>query len=286
MTRDNLTIDGLKSEFNRLRRLWQQDWVGLPALARESACRLGHRNMAELDTENRAVHDCIVLVADAIEVDGKLRQQRDEEPAYHNRLHIADTLCSLTCLLLATRAGQGRALDDAPLDIEWLMLLAMVGHDFLHSGQINRVPGEIEARSVTALLPLMEECGVSDAGREIVSELILMTDPARVRPNHEAFRGKAFDLAEPTCRALLLQESDILASAMPDIGIALTHQLADEWSRFSEGMAGSLLSTRSRIKFLREFALFSSPASQWLGLHDMKAAEIDALELIAADTPI
>ncbi len=286
MIRDNLTLAGLQSELTRLRQLWQQDWVGLPAIAVEAMQRIGHRDTVDADIPSITMRDCIVRVAEAIEADGRLRQAQGDEPAYHNRLHIADTLCSLSFLLLATRAGQGRALDGAPDHAEWLMLLAMVGHDFLHTGQINRTPGEIEARSVQALLPLMQECGVTDEACAIVSELILMTDPARVRPNHESLRERRFDLAETACMAMLLQESDILASAMPGIGITLTHQLSAEWSRFSEKMATSLLSARSRIVFLRDFALFSSPASQWLGLQEMKAVEINELERVAADTPI
>ncbi len=276
----------LHAGLTRLRESWPHAWAGLPAVAADCLRQLGHRDDAQLSATARAIRDCIGRVAVAIEDDGVLRQQQGIEPPYHNRLHIADTLSSMVCLLQAARSEQQRAPDSAPSDTEWVLMLAMLAHDFQHTGKVNQFPGEIESHSVSALQPLMQAASVPDAVRDQIAGLILMTDPARVRAHHEAMRGRPFDLDDFDCMAMLLQECDILASAMPGHGIVLTHQLADEWSRISEPMAASLLSARSRIIFLRDFALFSSPASALLGLHAMKAAEIHALEGIAADTPI
>ncbi len=276
----------LHAGLTRLRESWPHAWAGLPTVAADCLRQLGHRDDAQLSATARAIRDCIGRVAVAIEDDGVLRQQQGIEPPYHNRLHVADTLYSMACLLQAARSEQQRVPDSAPSDAEWVLMLAMLAHDFRHTGKVNQFPGEIESQSIGALQPLMQAAGMPDAVREQVAELILMTDPTRVRAHHEAMRGRPFNLNDFGCMALLLQECDILASAMPGLGIALTHQLADEWSRFSDTLAGSLLSVRSRIVFLRDFALFSSPASESLGLQAMKAAEIHALEGIAADTPI
>ncbi len=246
----------------------------------------------------RASLACIANVAAAIEDDGLQRHRLGSEPPYHNRLHIADTLVSMTCLLLATRATEqsdmrsGRSTGSTggtrstPSDAEWVLMLAMLGHDFEHPGKVNQFPGEIESHSVHELQPLMQAAGLSEPVRALIGELILMTDPSRVRPHHEAMRGRPFDLDDAGCMAMLLQECDILASAMPDIGIDLTHQLANEWTMFSETMGASLLMAKSRLHFLRNQAQFSSPASHLLGLPAMTAAEIRALEKTPAESPI
>lgn len=278
------TLADLQQDFLRLRDAWQHGWVGLGSIAADCMARLGCPDDAMLGGAARAMRDCIGRVAEAIEQDGRERQHQACEPAYHNRLHIADTLRSLTCLLLATRAAQGRALQSAPTEAEWTMLLAMVGHDYLHTGRVNQFPGELESRSAQALHPLMQECGVPDQIRATVDQLILMTDPACVRRHHESLRGQPFDAASFGGMAMLLQESDILASAMPGIGMQLTRQLASEWALFSEAMASALLQPASRIAFLRDIAMFSSPASQRLGIAAMMAQEISELERAAAQT--
>ena len=234
----------------------------------------------------RASLACIANVAATIEDDGLQRHRLGSEPPYHNRLHIADTLVSMTCLLLATRATQQRDTCSTPSDAEWVLMLAMLGHDFEHPGKVNQFPGEIESHSVHELQPLMQAAGLSEPVRALIGELILMTDPSRVRPHHEAMRGRPFDLDDAGCMAMLLQECDILASAMPDIGIDLTHQLANEWAMFSETMGASLLMAKSRLHFLRNQAQFSSPASHLLGLPAMTAAEIRELEKTPAESPI
>lgn len=276
----------LQASLARLRQSWPHAWVGLPTIASDCLRQLGYRDDLSLSDSVRALRDGVALVAAAIEDDGVQRQQQGSELAYHNRLHIADTLCSMTCLLLATRAEQQRAPDSAPSEAEWVLMLAMLGHDFRHTGKVNQFPGEIEGQSVSALQPLMQAAGIPEPLRARVGELILMTDPTRVRPHHEAMRGRPFDLDDFGCMAMLLQECDILASATPQIGIGLTHQLASEWSQFSEAMASSLLRAGSRIVFLRDFALFSSPASRRLGLTAMTAAEIRQREGAPADSPI
>jgi hypothetical protein len=286
MTDKNPTLAGLRQEFIRLRELWQQDWVGLPVIASDCVARLGVPERSRLSGNMLALSDSIARIAAAVEEDGRQRQSQSGEPAYHNRLHISDALVSLTSLLLATRVAQARALDDAASEAELLLLLAMLGHDYLHTGRVNQFPGELESRSANALQPLMQACGVPEAMREAVAQLILMTDPTRVRDNHQSAKLAPFDLGSFACQAMLLQESDILASAMPVIGVQLTHQLAGEWALFSETMAQSLLSAKSRIGFLRDFALFSSPASHLLGIPELIEEQIRALESVPADATI
>ncbi len=280
------TLADLHAGLVRLRTSWPNDWVGLPVIVADCLQRLGYRDGLPMSATGRASHDCMVTVAAAIEDDGLRRHRLDSEPPYHNRLHIADTLFCMTDLLLVTRATQQRDLQSAPSDAEWVLMLAMLGHDFEHPGKVNQFPGEIESHSVHELQPLMQAAGLPEPVRALIGELILMTDPSRVRPHHEAMRGRSFDLDDAGCMAMLLQECDILASAMPDIGIGLTHQLANEWAKFSETMGASLLLVKSRVFFLRNQAQFSSPASHQLGLPAMTAAQIRKLESLPADSPI
>ena len=286
MDNKNLTLPDLQREFLRLRGLWRDQWIGLPAVAAGCMVQLGHADDADLDAGKQAISDCIAALAQAIEDDGARRSLADGEPGYHNRLHVADTLSALTCLLLLTRQECGRSLDERPDHAEWLQMLAMLGHDFLHSGLVNQFPSQIEQASVDALLPLMRSAGMMEEDSRQVAELILMTDPARVREHHEQMSGEPFTPGSFGSMAMLLQESDILASVMPGIGVELTHALAGEWSRFSEAMGRSLLSVGSRIAFLCEFARFTSPASRRLGVPEAIAAEVAALERVARDAPI
>ncbi len=286
MANKNLTLPDLQREFLRLRGLWRVQWIGLPAVAAGCMAQLGHTGEAGLAAGERAISDCIIAVAQAIEADGVRRSEAGDEPGYHNRLHIADTLSALTCLLLLTRLEFGRPFDARPDHAEWLQTLAMLAHDFLHSGRVNQFPSQIEQASVDALRPLMQAAGMADDDCRQVAELILMTDPARVRAHHQQMSGAPFEPGSFGSMALLLQESDILASVMPGIGVELTHALAGEWSRFSETMARSLLSAGSRIAFLRDFARFTSPASRRLGVAEAIAAEIAALECVAGDAPL
>lgn len=286
MENKNLTLPDLQREFLRLRGLWRDQWIGLPAVAAGCLAQLGHPRDAVPGPGERAIADCIAAVAQAIEDDGLSRSHAGNEPGYHNRLHIADTLSALACLLLLTRQECGRPLDARPDHAEWLQVLAMLAHDFLHSGLVNQFPSQIELASVDALRPLMQAAGMADDDCRQAAELILMTDPARVREHHQRMSGTPFEPGSFACMAMLLQESDILASVMPGIGVELTHALAGEWSRFSETMARSLLSAGSRITFLREFARFSSPASRRLGVPEAIAAEVAALERVARDAPL
>ena len=98
-----MTLSDLQQEFGRLRGLWKGAWTGLPGIVDTCLRRLGHREPADLEPRLRAVHDCMQRVALAIEEDGRRRAREACEPAYHNRLHAADTLLSMTCLLLAAR---------------------------------------------------------------------------------------------------------------------------------------------------------------------------------------
>ena len=123
----------------------------------------------------------------------------------------------------------------------------------------------------------MQKCGVFEEDQKAVGHLILQTDPTLVKASHQKVRGMAFDGRMLPCQTVLVQEADIMASAMPGIGEDLTVQLSDEWRSVDPSRSMSLLSKQSRIFFLQEFALFSSPASQSLGVQSVIDRQIKAL---------
>ncbi len=282
MDNQHSSLQDLQRQFARYRECWAGDWPGLPAILAECLVALGHREGDALDARIAAVRDCMLAAAEAVERDGSRRSLQGTEPAYHNRLHIADTLASLVCLLLNLRETPA----SRPSAVEWLLMLCMLAHDYLHTGRVNRVPAELEQASVDGLRPMMQAAGMADDDQARVAELILMTDPTRVGHTHRAFAGRRFDLADFDAMAVLLQESDILASVMPAVGIEQTRRLATEWSVFSEPMAKGLLQTGGRVAFLRDHACFSSPASRRLGIPELIAQQLAALSASDASLPL
>lgn len=278
-------LQALQGELARFREHWPDAWPGLPVIVSECLSELGHRAGAPLEPRLQAIYDCLAATAVAVEGNGLERDTQGTEPAYHNRLHIADTLATLVCLLLHSRADRPSPAG-LPIRQEWLLLLAMLAHDYLHTGKVNQFPAELEQAAVAGLRPLMAECGMAPEDQALVADLILMTDPTRVGKTHESVGGKPFCLNEFNAMAVLLQESDILASVLPGIGLEQTRRLSDEWAKFSDAMASNLLRTAARVTFLRDYARFSSPASQRLGIPALVEQQLAALAGREPSAPI
>lgn len=273
-----MTLQDLQTTFGNLRQAWPQGWPGLGRVLDSCLARLGAPASAP-------VVACMHELADMIEADGQSRRARGAEPAYHNRLHMADTLVGLTVLLLESRRDEAARGAARPASRgELLALLAMLGHDYLHDGSINRSPGELELRSADALVPVMQRHGLAAADRALVRELILRTDPSGVAASHQKLVGRRFATTDPDCLAVLVQEADILASSLPVPGLELTRSLAEEWERVDPPRARQVLTDAGRLGFLRFAALFSSPASERLGLNRLRQEQLAALDpaLLAA----
>jgi hypothetical protein len=240
--------------------------------------QLGFDPQVKLPARQQALHRCIFSVIDAIEKDGTKRAKRQQEPRYHNRLHFADTVVALTVMLINLRKIAGRSLKDQPNHSEWLALLIMVSHDFLHNGQINQFRSEIESMTVKALEPHMKKHKVSPKDQAIISSIILKTDPAFVAESHQHIEGKTFDIADPSCLLVLIQECDILASSLPVTGKSLTQQLSEEWADIAPDRSMALLPPAGRLFFLKRMALFSSPASRSLRIQQNINRQIAVIE--------
>lgn len=270
----------LIASLKNLRDKWPDGWPGLDLVVRNALAQLGHTKQTRLTPRHQALHDCIFSVIQAIERDGVKRAAKQAEPAYHNRLHFSDTVVSLCVLLCNERMISGRPSSAALSHAEWLGMLTMVSHDFMHNGRVNAFRSEIETLTVQALLPHMSRHRVHEEDQALISSLILKTDPAFVAESHQAIQGLPFDIADPRCMLVLIQESDILASTLPATGGGLTKQLSREWSTVAPKLSQSLLPPEGRLMFLKHAALFSSPASLRLGVQAIIDQQIEALQAI------
>jgi hypothetical protein len=194
------------------------------------------------------------------------------EPAYHNRLHIADTLVCMSYLLQGSR--HLRVPGGQLPQVAAMALSIMAGHDFLHPGGSNAQPGEFEARALQDLQASMDAAGLSALDRQTLAHCIMATDPTRVKAFHQQVRSQVFDLRRPDCLAVLVQEADIMASTLPHTSPGLTQALASEWAPSLPDAARKLLLPQNRLLFLEHAALFSSPAAQWLGLEAVKQGQM------------
>jgi hypothetical protein len=276
------TLHQLSAGLHNLRQVWPDGWPGLPLVFDRSWQQLdfprprkGSR-LEKLLSFGRSV-------SEHVEADGAMRFRRGDEPAYHNRLHIADTLVCLTFLLKASRHLAVPGADDASRAA--LALAIMAGHDFLHPGGLNSKPVEFETRAVRDLQPLMAQANLDDRDKEDLEQCILATEPSRVKSFHQAVSQRPFDLKVTGCLAVLVQEADILASTLPQTQENLTQALSKEWSSTQPEAAGKLLLPQNRLLFLEHAALFSSPASLLLGLNKVKVKQMKAIQSRLAMAP-
>lgn len=269
------TLSQLDMGLRNLRQPWPQAWPGLPLVFQRAWQQLG---LGTPRAGSRA-HALLAFgraVVEQVERHGAQQHAQGQEPAYHNRLHIADTLVCMTYLLKAScclkvpGAGQPQ--------VAALALAIMAGHDFLHPGGSNGHPGEFESRAVQDLQPLMLSSGLAEADRQSLAHCIMATDPSRVKAFHLAVRAQPFDLRQDDCMAVLVQEADILASTLPKTQQGLTQALSREWAPTQPLAAGQLLLPQNRLLFLEHAALFSSPAARCLGLDEVKARQASRIQ--------
>lgn len=277
-----LTED-LPHTYAGLRHAWAIHWQGLPAVVSGCLRWLAQQSHPQCEPDAADLPQVLVGVAHQVEQLGRDMASDRREPAYHNRLHIADTLVSMTCLLRAQRLLEARQC--APLCVsELLCLLCMLVHDLGHDGSINRVAGELEQRSVALFAPLLSAAGLASVSQQVIAELVLLTDPAGVKRVHAQCRGRASPcdvrggLLPVEQMAVWVTEADVMASALPSPGLELTRALAQEWAVCAPAMSQRLLTARGRLGFLQNGAWFSSGACVALGIPAIIDRQIAVLQ--------
>ncbi len=265
--------------YGQLRSRWPDDWPGLAEVMRGVVTWLDAPSAIAGPAEvPRMLIDC----AEVVESSGRALARRVGEPAYHNRLHVADTLVSMASLIKARRHLLG-TLRAGLTRFETICLLTMTVHDFRHPGRCNRAPQEIERMSLARFTPHARRIGLSESDWALICYLVLLTDPTGVAQVHDRWPQDRIPAKASGTRAemaILVTEADVLASALEFPGVELTRSLAREWRAPHPELASSLLSEEGRLRFLSAGVRFSSHAADALGVKRALRKQIASIRTV------
>ena len=264
--KEDLWHECLESSYGFLRASWTGNWLGMPFVLIECLrfLNLQENNLSEA---GRGMLAAAKSVAYEIEKHAENLSEL-EEPKYHNRLHFADALTSMSVQLSILVALKKEANQD------WMAcaLLTCIAHDFFHPGKVNLVESEIEKQSVNFLKPILKSHSVPDEWQKIIDTVIVRSDFAVVHQNHAHVAGKAFEW-NLKWLCVLLNEADVMASASAKFGPELGESLAQEWRLIDFPLHSSVASLEGRKNFLKQL-IFSSPSSLVLGLGERISEEV------------
>jgi len=261
--------DMLIQTLSHLRKAWPTDWPGLPVVLTSCMRQLWPSSLPR-EHDTAALLNAALVMANRIE---SITKTASYEPQYHNRLHTADALVSVCCMLQALR-NTGHHVPN-----EWAacLLLAVTSHDALHPGGANSYLQEFEQQSVQLLTHMSQESGVSAHWLNIAAHLILHTDPTLVAANHDKVSQKPF-VMNLDWAVVLMNEADILASATEEFGTLLGKALANEWQARDHPLHHVVGSDAGRLHFLSSLR-FSTPASETFHLPQSLSQQIKQLRI-------
>jgi hypothetical protein len=259
----------LENSYAALRSSWQGQWVGLPLVLSECVRFLG-MDTHQLPLPAEQMLKAAERVAQEIE-SSFANDIFQTEPLYHNRLHFADAITTISVqIAIQSHLSQ-------EFNVEWsaCALLACMAHDFGHSGRINQFESELEKNSVQLLASILEECGVSEEWRHWTERCIIQSDFAIVHHNHAAVKGAQFEW-DLKWLIVLMNESDVMASASTHFGASMGEALAREWKKI-DFVAHKTVATPAGRKGFLKIITFSSPASKELGIQAAIDKEIQTI---------
>ena len=259
----------LENSFAVLRKSWQSEWVGLPYLLGRCVDFL---NLSATSLSSDASQMLLTAKAIAERIEFQCSQSPVEtEPKYHNRLHTADVLTSLSTLIFIQSKNQG------DLDKDWIAcaLLAAIAHDFEHPGKVNQFESEIESNTMSQLQPFLLTHQVPSHWCNALEHAILRSDFALVQKNHELIKGKKFQCDQDWLN-VYLNEADVMASATTKFGPELGNSLAQEWRMINFSAHQTVSTSIGRKAFLKQL-VFSSDASKHLQINSKIALELSHL---------
>ena len=240
----------------------------------------------EFDYDNNPYKALCLQLSHAIEA---YNQTLEAEPAYHSRSHFKEVCLGIT--LLVAQQNSPTPIDASnpwylSAEEAWLLLFSAIGHDFGHPGMMNAVPFEIEKKSIEQIHFWLRSQNLSsdfiDNLMTQVETIILATDPTYLSTLLKIIQSTTSPPTKLNYLSMLMVEADLLASALPARGVALTVALATEWQAHYPDKAQILKASDGRLKFLQHIA-FLGPHAQRLGLN---ANRIELIEQLQNNKPI
>jgi hypothetical protein len=192
-------------------------------------------------------------------------------PPFHSKKHMMEVCLMLSYLLMhEDECAQAGSIDPAWMSSSlerWQLLLAAAAHDLGHPGLINATPGQIEQHSLDLLRGLLADSGYPPP---LVDEVLKALDPWIMATDHGQYNALlerlTFDPpAHEDCLAMLLVESDLVASVLPIRGRELTSRLVQEWAEPYPEKSIALQNQLGYLSFLASLQ-FISPHSFRAGL--------------------
>ena len=268
--KEDLWHECLESSYGFLRESWQGQWLGMPAVLHEC---LRFLDVHENNLSEAAKRMLEAAKSVALDMESQTQSLPNfTEPKYHNRLHFADALTSMSIQLAILVEIEKRANHD------WIAcaLLTCMAHDFGHLGKVNHLESEIENQSVQLLKPILSFHSVPYEWQKVIQTAILNLDFAIVHRNHAAVADNIFEW-NVKWLCVLLNEADVMANASSIYGPELGESLAHEWQLIDFPLHANVASLEGRKNFLKQL-IFSSPASEALGLNARIYAEIRSMK--------
>lgn len=259
----------LESSFGFLRASWPGNWLGMPFVLLE-CLRFLDIQKNSLSEVGKSMLGAAQSVA--IEIENQAQSlPKFKEPEYHNRLHFADALTSMSiqlAILVQLEKNENQ---------DWMLcaLLTCIAHDFAHSGKVNQVESEIEMQSASFLKPILIAHSVPDEWQTVIETAIVRSDFSIVHHNHAIVVGQSFQW-DLKWLCVLLNEADVMASASAKYGPDLGESLALEWRTIDFPNHSTVASLEGRKNFLKQL-IFSSPSSLVLGMKEKIFGEIQLM---------
>ena len=259
----------LENSYAALRSSWHSQWVGLPVVLAECVryLKLNDQPLSEPTANMLKAAERV-----AQEIEASFSQDGiQNEPLYHNRLHFADAITTMSVQI----AIQSHLQNEPNPAWSACALLTGMAHDLGHSGRINKFESELEKHSVDLLRPILDECHVTGEWREWVEQSIIQSDFSIVHKNHTAVKDTPFAWDFKWLN-VFLNESDVMASASTQFGCSMGEALAREWEKI-DFVAHKTVATPAGRKGFLKIITFSSPASHVLGIQAAVAKEIGSI---------
>jgi len=266
---DSKILEGFLDEsIDLLHHSWITDWVGIPYVLDICIDFLG---LGLNDIPDDAKYLIAAARNIALESENLYKFSPESEPKYHNRLHTAQVVTAIAIQIYIESSLIKN------LDKSWASaaLLLAVGHDFKHTGRVNSFESEIEINSFNCFHPILVESKVDEKWIQVIHKAMLASDFSSVKYNHLKVTGKIFSWNEDWL-AVLLNESDVMASSISSHRQYLSDLLMQEWKLINFPAYKTVATHAGRQLFLKALQ-FTSPSSYVLNVHGRILAQLDDL---------